>query len=85
MVASGRIVPKNIRRSINRTLATKVTTSLGFADIPEELKPALAKQTLSDLLANLKDTGIVFDRSEIESVEKLLLKPREELRLHANI
>ena len=85
MVASGRIVPKDIRRLINRTLATKVTGSLGFADIPEELKPALAKQTLSDLLINLKDTGIVFDRSEIESVEKLILKPREELRLHANI
>jgi len=85
MVAAGRVVPKNTRLSINRALATKVTGSLGFADIREDLKPALEKQSLSKLLINLKDRGIVFDLLEIEDVEKLLLKPREELRLHANL
>jgi len=85
MVASGRIVPKTIRLSINRALTNKVTGSLGFADIPKDLKPAFAKQTLSDLFFSWKDHEIACNRSEIESVEKLLLKPREELRLHANL
>lgn len=85
MVAVGRVVPKNIRLLINVALATKVTKSLGFADIQEDLKPAHTQQPLSDLLIYLKDRGIVFEVLEIEGFEKLLLKPREELRLHANL
>ena len=54
--------------------------------IPAKIKAAISsKKFLSDFLPSLVGTGIEFDLDELQNLEQLWLKPREELRLMANI
>jgi glycosyltransferase domain-containing protein len=54
--------------------------------IPAEVRAAIgSKKVLDEFLPNFLKTGIAFDLDELKNLEKLWLKPREELRLRANI
>jgi glycosyltransferase domain-containing protein len=54
--------------------------------IPTKIRAAISsKKALSDFLPNLVRTGIGFEIDELQNLEQLWLKPREELRLRANI
>jgi hypothetical protein len=85
LVRLGANVSPRLRLSLNRSMSTKVTKSLGFVEVDQKLKPALGRQDLNTFLRRLADTEINYDESEIRNVNELLLKPREELRLKANI
>ncbi len=54
--------------------------------IPAKIAAAIGpKRVLDEFLPSLLKSGISFDLDELKSLEKLWLKPREELRLRANI
>lgn len=54
--------------------------------IPTKIKAAIGpKQVLDEFLPKLQGTGIKFIESELRDLESLLMMPREELRLRANI
>ena len=85
LVRLGANVSPGLRLSLNRSMGTKITKSLGFVEVDQKLKPALGRQDLNSFLQRLAETGVDYDESEIRKVNELLLKPREELRLRANI
>ena len=85
LVRLGANISPKLRLSLNRSMSTKITKSLGFVEVDQKLKPALGRQDLNTFLQRLADTEVVYDESEIRKVNELLLKPREELRLRANI
>ncbi len=85
LVKLGSIFTPHVRLYLNRSLGNKITKSLGFVDVDQKLKPALGRQELNTFLQRLAHTQIVYDESEIRNVDMLLLKPREELRLRADI
>jgi hypothetical protein len=66
-------------------MGNKITKSLGFVEIDQKLKPALGRQDLNSFLQKLADTEVDYNESEIRKIDELLLKPREELRLRADI
>ncbi len=54
--------------------------------IPAKIASAIGpKKVLDEFLPSLLKSGISFDVDELKNLEKLWLKPREELRLKANI
>ena len=85
LVRLGANISPKLRLSLNRSMSTKLTRSLGFVEVDQKLKPALGRQDLNTFLQRLADTEVVYDEFEIRKVNELLLKPREELRLRANI
>ena len=85
LVRLGANVSPKLRLSLNRSMGNKITKSLGFVEVDQKLKPALSRQDLNTFLQRLADTEVVYDESEIRNINELLLKPREELRLRANI
>ena len=85
LVRLGANISPKLRLSLNRSMGNKITKSLGFVEVDQKLKPALGRQDLNTFLERLADTEVVYDESEIRKVNELLLKPREELRLRANI
>ena len=78
-------LPSQLKSKINSSLPTGVAISLGA--VPQTQEKSLHKHVsqLSDLLTEISKTDITFDEEELVDIEKLLLKPREELRLRANI
>ena len=85
LVRLGANISPKLRLSLNRSMGNKITKSLGFVEVDQKLKPALGRQDLNTFLERLADTEVVYDESEIRNINELLLKPREELRLRANI
>ena len=85
LVRLGANISPRLRLSLNRSMSNKLTKSLGFVEVDQKLKPALGRQDLNTFLQRLADTEVAYDESEIRNVNELLLKPREELRLKANI
>jgi hypothetical protein len=85
LVKLGSFFSPKFRLSLNRSMGNKMTKSLGFVEIDQKLKPALGRQELNTFLQRLAHTQVVCDESEIRKVNELLLKPREELRLRADI
>jgi len=81
----GVVVPSSLRVTLNRKFAGSVTRSLGFREIDEDLKPGLGRHSLSDFLKVFSKTNPIEVTHEITEIDRLLLKPREELRLRANI
>jgi hypothetical protein len=56
--------------------------------IPQDPNKHLTKNNffvLTSLLAELYKTDIGFSKHDLTMIEELLLKPREELRLRANV
>ena len=78
-------LPSDSRRRLTKALPWRISGSLGFYEIKAEALRATARTDLDGFIASLNNSGVDFCRVELEKFEKLLLKPREELRLRANI
>jgi len=81
----GVVVPPSLRSTLNRKFANSITKSLGFREIRDEMKPALGRHDLEDFLKIISKAHAIEVTSEIIGVDRLLLKPREELRLRASV
>jgi glycosyltransferase domain-containing protein len=74
--------------SIKRRIAKNVPDwikNMYVLTLPASSALGIKSYRLRLFLSLLNRWGVEFDREEIVSIEKLLLKPREELRLKANI
>lgn len=67
---------ERIRRVVTNIIFKVLPNLKVFSDRPHKLK---------DSWEMLDATGLSYDRSELQYINDLLLKPREELRLRANI
>ena len=73
------------RRKITESLPWRISGPLGYYKIKPETLSATTRTDLESFIMLLKKSDIDFDANELREFEKLILKPRETLRLHANI
>ena len=73
------------RRKITESLPWRISGSLGYYKIKPETLNATSRTDLTEFISLLDKSDIDFYPEELLNFEKLLLKPREELRLNANI
>jgi hypothetical protein len=66
-------------------MGNTITKSLGFVEIRENWNPAHGRLDLDTFLERLAKTEIGYDEGQLRRIEKLLLMPRSELRVRANI
>ena len=85
LVSLGAVIPPKLRLSLNRLMGNKLTKSLGFVEVEQSVKPALERQELDNFLQRLAETKFIYNEIEIRKIDEILLKPREELRLRADI
>lgn len=78
-------VSPETRRKITESLPWRISGPLGYYKIKPETLAATTRTDLDSFIALLEKSDIGFDKNELKEFEKLILKPREELRLHANI
>jgi len=79
-------LPSYIKLLVKRFLPNNLLVATGAK--PGILHPNLSKNNYSilpDFLLGLAETDITFDIKDFNTISKLLLKPRAELQLHANI
>jgi glycosyltransferase domain-containing protein len=69
----GSLLPGRIRIALNRSVGKNFSRSLGFIDKDGKYERLIERQSLDSLLSKLSDTRIIFDASEIRSVENLIL------------
>ena len=74
-----------IRRKITEFLPWRISGPLGYYKIKPETLAATSRTSLDEFLILLQKSDVNFDPSELRDFENLLRKPREELRLRANI
>ena len=84
LVLSGRYVPKSLKRLINEMLPLKIQAQTGFSTLPL-LELNKSDLLLDDFMRQIDRTDITFFPKDLKEIEELILKPREELRLRANI
>ena len=77
-------IPPDTRREIIDFLPWRISGPLGYYKIKPETLAATTRTDLASFIALLEKSDIGFNKSELKEFEELLLKPREELRLHAN-
>ncbi len=73
------------RRKITESLPWRISGPLGYYKIKPETLAATTRTDLDSFISLLEKSDVSFDENELKDFEKLLLKPREELRLHANL
>ena len=73
------------RRKITESLPWRISGSLGYYKIKPETLNATTRTDLTEFISLLDKSDIDFYPEELLNFEKLLLKPREELRLKAKI
>jgi hypothetical protein len=73
------------RRKIIESLPWRISGPLGYYKIKPETLAATTRTDLACFIALLEKSDIDFDKNELNEFEELILKPREELRLHASI
>lgn len=73
------------RRKITESLPWKISGPLGYYKIKPETLAATTRTDLDSFISLLEKSDVSFVTNELKDFEKLLLKPREELRLHANL
>jgi len=78
-------IEPSTRRKITEMLPWRISGSLGYYKIKPETLAATTRTDLDSFIALLEKSDIDFDKKELNEFENLILKPREELRLHANI
>ena len=86
VVSKTKFLPDFLRQSVNLLLPRQVRIITGA--IPQDPNKHLTKNNffvLTSLLAELYKTDIGFSKHDLTMIEELLLKPREELRLRANV
>ena len=69
----GSLLPGRIRIALNRSVGKNFSKSLGFIDKDGKFERLIERQSLDSLLSNLSNTHIIFNASEIRSVENLIL------------
>jgi glycosyltransferase domain-containing protein len=80
------ILPMRGKSTINSLLPKKLRVFTGaVSQVPFDNLTKNNYFALETLLDLLPSTGIGFDRKDFERIERVLLMPREELRLRANI
>jgi hypothetical protein len=86
VVSKTKFLPDFLRQSVNSLLPRQVRISTGA--IPQDPNKHLTKNNffdLTSLFAELSKTDIGFSKRDLTMIEELMLKPREELRLRADI
>ena len=78
-------IPFSIRHRILRSLPSSISGWLGYYPITVDRMNATTRTDLEGFISFLSKTDIDCDAEELKSFEKLLLMPRDELRLRANI
>jgi len=78
-------IPPDIRRRITKSLPEVVSHSLGYFERAPEVAMATKRTDLISFVSNVENSGIRLVPDEIEAFQRLLLKPRDELRLRTNI
>ena len=73
------------RRKITESLPWRISGPLGYYKIKPETLAATTRTDLDSFISLLEKSDVSFVTNELKDFEKLLLKPREELRLHANL
>ena len=73
------------RQKITESLPWRISGSLGYYKIKPETLNATTRTDLTEFISLLDKADIDFYPEELLNFEKLLLKPREELRLKAKI
>ena len=73
------------KKKIDRFLPVSVSGWLGYNPISLDRMNATTRTDLDGFISFLSKTDIDCDAEELKSFEKLLMMPREELRLRANI
>lgn len=73
------------RRKITESLPWRISGPLGYYKIKSETLAATSRTSLDEFLILLQKSDVNFDPNELRDFENLLRKPREELRLRANI
>ena len=79
------VFPLHLRSKFVNALPWRISGPLGFYKIKPEALRATARSDLDGFVASMNNSGIDFCRVELEEYEKLLLMPREELRVRADI
>ena len=77
-------IEPSTRRKMTEMLPWRISGSLGYYKIKPETLAATTRTDLDSFISLLEKTDVGFDTSELKDFEKLLLKPRQELRLHMN-
>ena len=77
-------VSPETRRKITESLPWRISGPLGYYKIKPETLAATTRIDLDSFISLLEKSDIGFDKNELKEFEKLLLKPREELRLHTD-
>ena len=77
-------VSPETRRKITESLPWRISGPLGYYKIKPETLAATTRTDLDSFNSLLEKSDIGFDKNELKEFEKLLLKPREELRLHTD-
>jgi len=86
IVQSVSFVPPQIRSKVNDHLPGRFREFSGAASvIPEKQLTKNNFFKLDELLSHLDSTPYLYSKTDIHRIESVLLKPREELRLMANI
>ena len=81
-----KFLPDSIKSSINSVLPSRISVITGsVAQSPLKHLTKNSFFVLDSLLIELSNTDIGFSENDFAIIERLLLKPREELRLRANI
>lgn len=86
VVSRLRFVPDNVKLFINSLLPIRIRVVTG--SVPHSRYQHLTKNNFflfDELLVKIANTDIGFVGADFTTIEELLLKPREELRLKANI
>ena len=81
-----KFLPDSIKSGINSVLPSRIRVITGsVAQSPLKHLTKNSFFVLNSLLIELSNTDIGFSENDFAIIERLLLKPREELRLRANI
>jgi len=78
-------ISPDFRRRITKSLPERISGSLGYFERAPKVAMATKRTDLISFIANVENSGIKIVPDEIEAFQRLLLKPREQLRLRANI
>ena len=78
-------VSPETRRKITESLPWRISGPLGYYKIKPGTLNATTRTGLTEFISLLDESDIDFYPEELRNFENLLLKPREELRLRANI
>jgi len=79
-------IPQQIRLRVNKLLPRRLREITGsLSGIPDDHLTKNNYFKLDELISHLENTSYLFSKTDFQRIESVLLMPREELRLSANI